>query len=212
LPICRDETLDKLKLEPTKHTLFEDLQAIVTGTLAVAMGVLFLKEAGLLTGGTTGLAILLHYSMGFNFGLTLFLTNLPFYLLAIVQMGWAFTLKTMLSIALVSLLTELIPNWLNIEGIDPLFASIGGGLLIGIGLLIVFRHQASLGGLNVLVLFVQERYGIRAGKLQMVLDSLIVIAGLWLVTPWLLAVSVLGAIVLNFVLTTNHKPGRYTGF
>jgi len=212
LPICRDETLDKLKLEPTKHTLFEDLQAIVTGTLAVAMGVLFLKEAGLLTGGTTGLAILLHYSMGFNFGLTLFLTNLPFYLLAIVQMGWAFTLKTMLSVALVSLLTELIPNWLNIEGIDPLFASIGGGLLIGIGLLIVFRHQASLGGLNVLVLFVQERYGIRAGKLQMVLDSLIVIAGLWLVTPWLLAVSVLGAIVLNFVLTTNHKPGRYTGF
>ena len=204
--------MDKLNLEPTKHTLFEDLQAIVTGTLAVAMGVLFLKEAGLLTGGTTGLAILLHYSMGFNFGLTLFLTNLPFYLLAIVQMGWAFTLKTMLSVALVSLLTELIPNWLNIEGIDPLFASIGGGLLIGIGLLIVFRHQASLGGLNVLVLFVQERYGIRAGKLQMLLDTLIVIAGLWLVTPWLLAVSILGAIVLNFVLTTNHKPGRYTGF
>jgi uncharacterized membrane-anchored protein YitT (DUF2179 family) len=208
----RDETLEKLKLEPTKHTLFEDLQAIVTGTLAVAMGVLFLKEAGLLTGGTTGLAILIHYSTGFNFGLTLFLTNLPFYLLAIAQMGWAFTLKTMLSVALVSLLTELIPNWLVIEGIDPLFASIGGGLLIGIGLLIVFRHQASLGGLNVLVLFIQERYGIRAGKLQMVLDSLIVIAGLWLVTPWLLAVSVLGAIVLNFVLTTNHKPGRYTGF
>jgi uncharacterized membrane-anchored protein YitT (DUF2179 family) len=109
-------------------------------------------------------------------------------------------------------LTELIPNWLVIEGIDPLFASIGGGLLIGIGLLIVFRHQASLGGLNVLVLFIQERYGIRAGKLQMVLDTVIVIAGLWLVIPWLLAISILGAIVLNFVLTTNHKPGRYTGF
>jgi uncharacterized membrane-anchored protein YitT (DUF2179 family) len=204
--------LEKLALEPTKHTLFEDLQAIVTGTLAVAMGVLFLKEAGLLTGGTTGLAILIHYSFGFNFGLTLFLTNLPFYLLALTQMGLAFTLKTMLSVALVSLLTELIPNWLVIEGIDPLFAGVGGGLLIGIGLLIVFRHQASLGGLNILVLFIQARYGIRAGKLQMVLDSLIVIAGLWLVTPGLLAVSVLGAIVLNFVLTTNHKPGRYTGF
>ncbi len=204
--------MDKLKLEPTKHSLFEDLQAIVTGTLAVAIGVLFLKEAGLLTGGTTGLAILLHYSMGFNFGLTLFLTNLPFYLLAIFQMGWAFSLKTMFSVALVSLMTELIPIWLNIENINPLFAGIGGGLLIGIGLLIVFRHQASLGGINVLVLFVQERYGIRAGKLQMVLDALIVIAGLWLVTPWILAVSVLGAIVLNFVLTVNHKPGRYTGF
>ncbi len=57
--------------ETTKHTLFDDLQAIFTGALAVAVGVLFLKTAGLLTGGTTGLATLLHYSTGINFGLTL---------------------------------------------------------------------------------------------------------------------------------------------
>lgn len=198
--------------EATKHTLFEDLQAIFTGALAVAVGVLFLKTAGLLTGGTTGLAILLHYSSGINFGLTLFCVNLPFYILAVKRMGWRFTLKTLFAVFLVSSMTELIPLWLQIDAIDPVFASVGGGLLVGIGLLIVFRHKASLGGFNVLALYIQDKYGIAVGKTQMALDVSIVVAGLWLIPAWLLLVSVIGAVVLNFVLTVNHKPGRYTGF
>lgn len=198
--------------EATKHTLFEDLQAIFTGALAVAVGVLFLKTAGLLTGGTTGLAILLHYSTGINFGLTLFCVNLPFYILAVKRMGWRFTLKTLFAVFLVSSMTELIPLWLHVDAIDPVFASIGGGLLVGIGLLIVFRHKASLGGFNVLALYIQDKYGIAVGKTQMALDVSIVVAGLWLIPAWLLLVSVIGAVVLNFVLTVNHKPGRYTGF
>jgi len=196
----------------TKHTLFEDLQAIFTGALAVSMGVLLLKTAGLLTGGTTGLAILIHYSTGFNFGLALFCVNLPFYILSVKRMGWRFTLKTLFAVFLVSAMTELIPHWLQIDAIDPVFAAVGGGLLVGVGLLIVFRHKTSLGGFNVLALYVQDRYGISAGKTQMALDVSIVLAGLWLITPWLLLVSVMGAVVLNFVLTVNHKPGRYTGF
>jgi uncharacterized membrane-anchored protein YitT (DUF2179 family) len=198
--------------EATKHTLFEDLQAIFTGALAVAVGVLFLKTAGLLTGGTTGLAILLHYSTGINFGLTLFCVNLPFYILAVKRMGWRFTLKTLFAVFLVSSMTELIPLWLHVDAIDPVFASVGGGLLVGIGLLIVFRHKASLGGFNVLALYIQDKYGIAVGKTQMALDVSIVVAGLWLIPAWLLLVSVIGAVVLNFVLTVNHKPGRYTGF
>jgi len=198
--------------EAKKHSLFEDLQAIFTGALAVAVGVLFLKTAGLLTGGTTGLAILLHYSTGINFGLTLFCVNLPFYILAVKRMGWRFTLKTLFAVFLVSSMTELIPLWLQIDAINPVFASVGGGLLVGIGLLIVFRHKASLGGFNILALYIQDRYGIAVGKTQMALDVSIVVAGLWLIPPWLLIVSVAGAVVLNFVITVNHKPGRYTGF
>jgi len=198
--------------ELNKHTLFEDLQAIFTGAIAVALGVLFLKQAGLLTGGTTGLAILIHYSTGLNFGLTLFCVNLPFYILAVKRMGWRFTLKTLFAVFLVSIMAEFIPIWLQIDAIDPIFAAVGGGLLVGMGLLIVFRHKASMGGFNVLALYIQDRYGIPVGKTQMALDVSIVVAGLWLIPPWLLLVSVTGAVVLNFVLTVNHKPGRYTGF
>jgi len=91
-------------------------------------------------------------------------------------------------------------------------AAIAGGLLIGVGMVILFRHRASLGGINVLVLWLQERCGWRAGKLQMGLDISILLCGAFIVPPLLLAASVLGAVLLNFALAVNHKPGRYMAF
>ena len=84
-----------------------------------------------------------------------------------------------------------------------------GGLLMGAGMLILFRHRASLGGLNVLVLYLQERFGWRAGRIQMALDCAIVLCSFAVVEWWYTALSVLGAVVLNQTLATNHRAGRY---
>ena len=86
-----------------------------------------------------------------------------------------------------------------------------GGFLVGAGLLMLFRHHASLGGINVLVLWLQQRFGWRAGAVQMGIDCLIVVAALAIVPPVLVAISVLGAVALNLVVAVNHKPGRYLG-
>jgi uncharacterized membrane-anchored protein YitT (DUF2179 family) len=86
-----------------------------------------------------------------------------------------------------------------------------GGCLIGAGLLMLFRHRASLGGINVLVLVLQDRHGWRAGTVQMAIDCLIVLAAFALVEPRLIAISVLGAVALNLVVAVNHRPGRYLG-
>ncbi|MCP3867364.1 MAG: YitT family protein [Gammaproteobacteria bacterium] len=198
--------------ETSRHNYLDDLQALLTGTLVVAVGLVFIKSAGLLTGGTTGLAFLIHYTTGLNFGLVLFLANLPFYFLAFMRMGWEFTLKTVITVLMVSLLTEGLPYVISIESINPYFGAVGGGLLMGVGMLILFRHRASLGGFNILVLYLQERFGLRAGKMQMVLDCTILTAAMWILPPGLLIASVLGAILLNFALAVNHKPGRYTAF
>ncbi|MBU0753244.1 MAG: YitT family protein [Gammaproteobacteria bacterium] len=195
-----------------RHTLFEDVQALLTGALVVAVGLVLIKQAGLLTGGTTGLAFLIHYGSGANFGLTLFVVNLPFYLLAWRRMGRAFTLKTIATVLLVAVLTETLPALIDIRRIDPFFAATAGGLLMGVGMLILFRHRASLGGFNILVLYLQERHGWRAGKVQMALDCTILLAATQLVAPLLLAASVLGAVLLNFALAVNHRPGRYVAF
>lgn len=197
---------------PAKHSLFDDIQGILTGALVVALGILFVKSAGLLTGGAVGLSFLLHYATGANFGLALFLINLPFYWLALKRMGREFTLKTLATVATVSLLTEGLPRVVTIAAIDPFFAGLAGGLLMGVGMLILFRHRASLGGFNVLVLWLQERFGWRAGKLQMGLDVAILLGAVLFVPPLLLAASILGAVLLNFALAVNHKPGRYMAF
>ena len=195
-----------------RHNLFDDAQAVLTGTLVVAIGLVFIKQAGLLTGGTTGLAFLIHYFFGTNFGLTLFLANAPFYALALWRMGRAFTLKTVFAVGLLSVLTELLPQFVTLSWIHPAFAGAAGGMLFGIGMLILFRHRASLGGFNILVLYLQERYGWKAGKVQLALDLCILAAGALRLPLPLLAASVLGAVILNFVLMVNHRPDRYVAF
>lgn len=195
-----------------RHSLFEDAQALFTGTLLVALGIVMFKSVGLLTGGTAGLAFLVHYSTGLPFGLAFFLINLPFYWLAIKRMGWPFTVKTFIAIGLLSAFTELAPWVLRFELLNPLLAGLAGGLLMGVGFLILFRHQASLGGLNILVFYLQDRFGWRAGKVQMAVDCAILAGSLFFVAPWLIAISLLGATALNLALATNHKPGRYLAF
>ena len=195
-----------------RHSAVDDAQGLFTGTLVVSLALLLLRQAGLVTGGTAGIALVAHYAFGVPFGLAFFAINLPFYLLAWKRMGRAFTLKTLVSVALLSGLSELLPRLMALQAIEPLFAALGGGLLAGVGLLILFRHRASLGGLNVLVLWLQERRGWRAGRVQGAVDVAILLGS----SPWLsaqqLLLSVLGAVALNFVLAVNHRPGRYVGF
>jgi uncharacterized membrane-anchored protein YitT (DUF2179 family) len=192
-----------------RHRPHEDIQALITGTLFVALGVVMFGRTGLLTGGTAGIAFLIHYATGWNFGLVFFCINLPFYGLAYKRMGLQFTLKTFASVALLAAISNLLPQLISIGVINPVFAAVSGGLLMGTGMLILFRHRASLGGFNVLVLYLQERYGWRAGLIQMGLDCTIVILAFALTDWWHIALSVLGAVVLNQTLAINHRTGRY---
>lgn len=196
-------------LASLRHRPYEDVQALITGTLFVALGVVMFGHSGLLTGGTVGIAFLIHYATGWNFGLVLFLINLPFYGLAWRRMGKGFTLKTFAAVGLLSALVNLLPQLLSFQSLSPLFAAVMGGLLMGTGMLMLFRHRASLGGFNVLVLYLQERFGWRAGRLQMALDCAIVLGSFALVDWQHVALSVLGAVMLNQTLATNHRAGRY---
>jgi uncharacterized membrane-anchored protein YitT (DUF2179 family) len=193
----------------THHSVFEDAQAVLTGALFVALGIAFFGQAGLLAGGTTGLAFLIHYATGWKFGPVFFVVNLPFYWLAAKTMGRAFVVKTFVAVAATSLCVEMMPRVLGFERLNPFFAAVMGGFLIGTGLLMLFRHKASLGGINVLVLYLQERRGWRAGNVQMAIDCGIVLAALALVDPARVAISVIGAVALNLVVAVNHRPGRY---
>ena len=195
--------------EAPSHRPYEDVQALLTGTTFVTLGVLMFKQLGLLTGGTAGVAFWLHYATGWDFGLVFFVINLPFYALAYRRMGRNFTLKTFAAVALLTLLTNLFPRWISFAHLNPIATALIGGVLMGTGMLILFRHKSSLGGFNVLVLYLQEKHGWRAGRIQMALDCSIVLLA-FAITDWQhIALSVLGAITLNQTLATNHRAGRY---
>lgn len=195
---------------PERHSVFDDTQGIFTGTLFVSLALLMFNQAGLLTGGTAGLAFVLHYAIGVSFGKLFFLVNLPFYWFSWKRMGREFTLKTFLAVGLLSLLTEWSPQVLDIGHIHPLYAATVGGLLLGSGALFLARHRASLGGATIVSLYLQEKHGFRAGKAQMAIDSVVVLLALLVVPPQRVAYSILAAVLMSLFLWVNHKPGRYS--
>jgi uncharacterized membrane-anchored protein YitT (DUF2179 family) len=195
---------------PDRHSVFDDTQGIFTGTLFVSLALLMFNQAGLLTGGTAGLAFVLHYAIGVSFGKLFFLVNLPFYWFSWRRMGREFTLKTFLAVGLLSLLTEWSPQVFEIGHIHPLYAAMVGGLLLGSGALFLARHRASLGGATIVSLYLQEKHGFRAGKAQMAIDSVVVLLALLVVPAQRVVYSILAAVLMSLFLWVNHKPGRYS--
>jgi uncharacterized membrane-anchored protein YitT (DUF2179 family) len=126
-------------------------------------------------------------------------------------MGWTFTLKTLITVTLVSAFTWVHGLYLDVSDVAPLYAAVFAGLAIGVGMIMIFRHGASAGGFGILAAYLQERRGIRAGYVQGALDIVVVAASLALVEPLILLFSILGAVLLNLVLAINHRPGRYFG-
>lgn len=197
---------------PSRHQLHEDVFAMLIGTMLVSLGIVLYSRATLSTGSTAGLALLLQYATRIPFGWLFFAINLPFYVLAVLRMGWSFAIKTFASVGLVSLFTANIPLWMHISDIHPLFAALVGGGLMGLGILSLFRHKASVGGINILALYLQDNFNIRAGYFQLSVDAIILIAALFVLPPDRVLYSIAGALVLNFIIALNHKPGRYVGF
>ena len=197
---------------PSRHKLHEDIFAMLIGTMLVSLGIVFYAQVTLTTGSTAVLALLLQYVTGVPFGWLFFAINLPFYVLAVLRMGWPFAIKTFVCVALVAYFTAHIPDWLDIAAIAPLYAALVGGGLIGLGILSLFRHKASVGGINILALYLQDNFNIRAGYFQLGVDAVILFAAFFVLPLDRVLYSILGAIVLNLIIATNHKPGRYVGF
>ena len=194
---------------PQQHRFYEDLLALPLGTLMISFGIVLFAKATILTGGAAGLALLLQFATGADFSLLFFAINLPFYWLAFRRMGFAFTLRTIAAVALISLLVWATPGWFRIEAVAPLYAAIAGGVAMGLGLLALARHRTAIGGVNILALYLQERRGWRAGLVQLGIDAAIFAAALFVLPLDKIALSLLGTLVLNAILAMNHKPGRY---
>lgn len=192
-----------------QHSIFEDVIALFTASVFVSLGVYLFKMCGFLTGGTAGVALILTKVTMLTFGQAFFLVNLPFYYLAWTRMGKRFTLNTFITVTVVSFVSDWLPAVITISSVNRFFAAIAAGLLVGMGILIMFRHVSSLGGLGVLGKFLQERDIMNAGRFMMAVDVCIVAVGFFLVSFDTLLLSILGAIALNVVIAINHKPGRY---
>lgn len=194
---------------PERHAPFEDFQGILIGTALAALGLHLLSHPGLITGQIAGLALLIGQISGWTFGLVFILLNLPFYVLAWHRMGPTFTIKSFSAVLLLSGFTELMPALISMDNVHPAAAAILFGITSGVGLLSLFRHGASLGGVGIVALYLQDAFGFKAGWTQLIFDLCIFTAALFLLPVMTVLWSLLGAVVLNVIIAINHRRDRY---
>ncbi len=193
----------------TTHSLLDDVQGISLGVFLAGISVHLLTTVGLITGQTAGIAVIISYLSGYSFGLVFFLVNIPFYVLAWKRLGKMFTIKSLISVTLLSILTTIIPLGMVFTYIDPLLGALTCGALTGVALLVLFRHNGSLGGLGVVALLIQDTTGFRAGWVQLIFDACLFGLAFFIFDTAIVIYSLIGAVTLNLIIAFNHRRDRY---
>ena len=201
-------------IAPVRHSKFEDAYALLTGSSFVVLGLIWLKAAGLVTGGIAGLALLVSYLVPMPPGLLFALLNIPFFLMAWKALGRASMIKAIAANLVISVLAVLAPFAFRLEAMNPIAAALFGGTVIGAGILLLARHQVGVGGIGILALALQKSRGWNAGRTQLIGDALIIFAALPILGMGAgqFGMSILSAVAVAAVLIVFHKPGRYTGY
>ncbi|WP_096435043.1 YitT family protein [Alteribacter populi] len=173
---------------------------MILGCTVVSFGVLILQSSTIITGGTAGLALSLSYLMHSSFALAFFLINIPFYILSFYKMGWKFTVSTIFAVTTLSVMTEVL-QLLPPFDVNPLLGAILGGLVVGLGLSVLFLNGSSLGGANILSLFLQKRFGFDPGKSLFVFDFLVILTGLFSVGLIRGFYSILSVLMISMIIS-----------
>ncbi len=163
--------------------------SLIIGTFILALGYAFFMTPYKITpGGIYGISIVLHYKFGFPVGLAALCFNLPLTLLGLKLLGSRFGIKTFIGFILTAFFTD---GLIFLFGNDPLklqdevlLASIFGGVVMGIGVGLIFKARASSGGSDVLASILSKYTKIPLGQQLMIVDSCIVVIGFIAFQDW----------------------------
>ena len=152
---------------------------ILLGNAAMALGiVMFILPNGLMTGGTTGLSLIVGHYTSLPISVFVFLFNAVMFILGLVVLGRAFAMTTLLSTFFYPVALEFFQRIPAVaEGItgDRLLSSLFGGLFIGFALGIVIRAGASTGGMDIPPLILNKKFGLPVSGLLYAFDIVILI-------------------------------------
>ena len=159
-----------------------DLIIIFIGCVIASLGVnIFLSHAQLLSGGATGVGLLIEYTTNIPAGITVLLINIPLLAISFKKLSKSFTIYTtigMLSLSISLMITKPLASFINIDGLDLLLYCIYGGVLCGIGYGLVFSRNGSTGGTDILTMLIRKKYSnFNIGSLGFSLNLIIIIIG-----------------------------------
>lgn len=150
---------------------------ILAGVFLTAVGLdMFLVPNKIAAGGVSGIAIIIHYIAHYPVGTVMLAINIPLFLLGLKRMGIMFGLRSLFGTITLSLMVDLLANWVPVPTHDPLLASIYGGIIVGIGIGIVFRNKGTTGGTDLAAAVINNYMKLSVGVILFVIDASVIVA------------------------------------
>jgi uncharacterized membrane-anchored protein YitT (DUF2179 family) len=167
---------------------FKAYSLILVGSFIMAAGfVLFITPHKIIPGGVYGISIVLHHLFGFPVGLTALCFDVPLTLLGIRVLGPRFGVKTVVGFVLTAFWVDFLTYLYGSAPLIPddvLLSSLFGGVMVGLGLGLIFKSKATSGGSDIIAMIVSKYTKLPLGQLLIVIDSVIVLIGLVAFRDW----------------------------
>ncbi len=160
---------------------FKAYSFIILGAFIMAVGyVLFISPYRFAPGGVYGIAIVLHHTLGWPIGLVGLAMDIPLTILGFWVLGPRFGAKTIFGFVMLSAWITLLEKLWGYEPFvvnQPLLSAIYGGILVGLGLGLVFKSKATSGGSDIIAMMIAKYTKLPLGQLMIYVDSAIVLVG-----------------------------------
>ncbi|MFJ7934613.1 YitT family protein [Sporosarcina sp. NPDC096371] len=162
-------------IQQLKKTIVFDYLQIIVGAALVGLAFnIFFLPARLAAGGVSGISTILYELFLFNPAYVQWLINIPLLILGVVLVGKEFSLKTLVGTFFVPFVIWLTSD-IKLYVENPLLSAIYGGILLGVGLGIVYRGNGSTGGTALIAQLVKKFTGLSSGFSQLLVDGLVVL-------------------------------------
>jgi len=181
---------------------------ILLGTICIALGVvLFFLPNNFTTGGTPGMAILLHHLSGFSIGTVVIAINVPLLIWGVKYLGKLFAIRTIIAIVLISIFIDFLKAF-EFETIvsNILLASVFGGAIIGLGVGLIIKGNSSAGGSTIVARIISANSHIKPAHVILFIDVIIVLSSIYVFKDfekalWSIMSIYVTAKVIDVVLT-----------
>lgn len=157
-----------------RPVVFDYIQIIVGATLVGLAFNIFLLPSRIAAGGISGVSTILYELFGYNPAYVQWLINIPLIVLGLLLAGKEFSAKTIVGTFFVPFVIYL-TSGLHLHVDNPLLSSIYGGIMLGIGLGIVYRGNGSTGGTALIAQLLKKYTGISSGFSQLIVDGVVVV-------------------------------------
>ena len=182
---------------------------IISGSFVLALAVVgFFLPNHMVTGGTAGLALLLHYITPFTIGSLIALINLPLLVLGSRYLGKMFAIRTVITIVLISLFIDFLAQIIKLEPfiLDTILSSIFGGIFIGLGLALVIKGNSSAGGSTIIAKIISSKTEIKPAQVILVIDTIIILSALFILEDrakilWSIISIYITSKMIDYILT-----------